>query len=202
MRPATLFGLEPSEATLVAAVVAAAVALLVHLYNQRQAARDRRRILHGEAYQAAMEWCEGVYRVRRRASDGSGDQELVERFHRLQERIAFYEGALTIESRGLGIAYRRLLDQVMGECRELTQLAWKHPGRHPSVDQPQDEIAPNLHEPKAEFLENVRKLGSPWPWRRWLVGWQLQRARSASESLERTAREGTPHLNPSQEQTP
>jgi hypothetical protein len=95
--------------TLTAALVAAAVALYLNARGRKNAERDRRRTLYSEAYRVALEWCEGIYRVRRRPQDGSGDADLVRHFHEMQERIAYYEGWLAMESPQLGRAYKRFL---------------------------------------------------------------------------------------------
>src|SRR5829696_3370452 len=121
---ATILGLEPAESTLIAALVGGAVGLYLNYRKNRAEADDRRRTLHGEAYQAVLEWCEGVWRVRRRPKDGSGDDELVKHFHAMQEKIAYYEGWLALEDPELGRAFRTFLDGVMEECRPLIQEAW------------------------------------------------------------------------------
>lgn len=161
---ATILGLEPAESTLLAALVAGFVGLYLNYRRQRGEAGDRRRTLHGEAYQAALEWCEGVWRVRRRPKDGSGDDALVQHFHAMQEKIAFYEGWLNMEDRHLGGAYRVFLEGVMSECRELIQDAWRDDGRHPSEQAPVGERNPDVQALKEAFLTDARDLASRWPW--------------------------------------
>ncbi len=161
---ATIFGLEPAESTLLAALVAALVGLYLNYRKQRSEALDRRRNLHGEAYQSVLEWCEGVWRVRRRPNDGSGDTELVKHFHAMQEKIAYYEGWLALEDPHLGRAFRIFLDGVMTECRPPIQTAWGRDGRHPSESLPPDERNPDLDGFKQTFLDDARDLASRWPW--------------------------------------
>lgn len=153
---ATTFGLEPAESTLLAALVAGAIALYLNRVGQKRAENDRRRTLYGEAFQAALAWCEGVWRVRRRPADGSGDAALVEHFHSMQERIAYFEGWLSIESRELGRAYRALLGNITSQCKPLLQAAWDSPGRHPSVPTPEGEAAPDVAAAKQQFLADAR----------------------------------------------
>lgn len=139
------------------ASIAGAVALYASWVARRRAEHDRRRESYSEAYRLALAWCEGLYRVRRRPSDGSGDRELVQHFHELQESIAYYEGWLSTEHAELGTAYRELLDRVMAECKPLIQGAWRSPGREPTEPPPEKEAHPNLQSAKDEFLAAVRK---------------------------------------------
>jgi hypothetical protein len=147
----------------ISALFAGAVALVLNALTRRRADRNRRRDLYSEAYRTALEWCEGVYRVRRRAPDGADDRELVAHFHSLQERIAYYQGWLCIEAADLGRAYQHFLDQVMAECRPLLQAAWEEPGRLPTAATPPDEKTPELSQAKERFLRDVRQhLAAPW----------------------------------------
>lgn len=154
------------EGTLLGAAITAVVGLAGAIYlnavGRKREDDARRRELYSNAYRAALEWCEGVYRVRRRTPDGSQDYELVERFHDLQERIAFHEGIMATESTVLGRAYRDLLGSVMGECRPLLVDAWSRPGRAPTDPTPPEEKAPNIAVAKALFCETVRKQMAPW----------------------------------------
>jgi hypothetical protein len=122
----------------------------------------RQRDLYSNAYRSALEWCEAVYRVRRRKPDGSQDYELVERFHDLQERIAYYEGMLSIESAQLGRAYRIFRDAVKAECLPLITEAWSCPGRQPSEPTPDDEKHPDLVLARERFCAEVREHTAPW----------------------------------------
>lgn len=163
MPSATILGLEPAESTLFAALIAATAGLLLHYRKQRAEAADRRRTMHGEAYQAVLEWCEGVWRVRRRPKDGSGDRELIKQFHTMQEKLAYYEGWLALEDPSLGHAFRNFLEGVLSECRPLIREAWKQDGRHPSEDPPPGERNPRLEDLKQAFLKDTRDLSrSPW----------------------------------------
>jgi hypothetical protein len=156
-------GISTPTASLIAAVVAATAALALNALARRREDRNRRRDVYSRAFQTALEWCEGVYRVRRRAADGSEDRELVRHFHELQERIAYYEGWACIEASDVGKSYQRFLQQVMAECRPLLQEAWSRPGRSPTDPTPEDEKVPDLSEAKETFLREVRKhLAAPW----------------------------------------
>lgn len=144
------------------ATIAAVVAIYVNVVGRKREDTGRRRDLYSEAYKLALEWCEAVYRVRRRAYDGSQDRELVEHFHHLQERIAYYEGWLAIENETLGKAYQAFLKHVLNVCQPLLQDAWSKPGREPTKPRPEDEVHPNLEYAKRTFLNTVRLHLQPW----------------------------------------
>jgi hypothetical protein len=145
------------------ATIAAAVAIYASVVGRKREDQQRRRDLYSEAYRLALEWCEAIYRVRRRAPDGSQDRELVEHFHKLQERIAYYEGWLSIENAELGCAYQQFLSKVLLECRPLIQEAWGKPGREPTDGPSGDDTHPKLAQAKKAFLAEVRRhLASGW----------------------------------------
>jgi hypothetical protein len=166
MLSALPLALSGPEGAVLGAAIAATLSLCGVIYvnavGRKRENDARRRDLYSNAYRAALEWCEGVYRVRRRKPDGTQDHELVERFHDLQERIAFHEGMLSTESEELGKAFGELLQAVMSECKPLLQLAWGQPGRAPSDPTPDDEKNPDLREAKASFCRAVRKHMAPW----------------------------------------
>lgn len=168
MPSSPVFAVSTATATIlgaaITAVLATAVAVYLNAVGRKREDRSRRRDLYSNAYRTALEWCEGVYRIRRRAGDGSNDQELVEHFHHMQERIAYYEGWLAMEAPELGHSYRRFLDRVMGEARPLLQNAWGKAGRHPSAKPPPDEEHPQLDDAKRDFLRDVREHLSRWWW--------------------------------------
>ena len=163
-----VFAVSTATATVIGAaitaVLAAAAAIYLNSVGRKREERNRRRDLYSDAYRAALAWCEGVYRIRRRAADGSTDRELVEHFHELQERIAYFEGWLAMEAPELGRSYCAFLDRVMSEARPLLQQAWNHPGRHPSEAAPPDEQHPRLDDAKQAFLTDVRDHLSRWWW--------------------------------------
>lgn len=145
----------------VTAIFAAAVALYLSAVGRNREDRNRRRDVYSQAYRTALEWCEGVYRVRRRAVDGSEDRSLVQHFHDLQERIAYYQGWLCIEAADLGRSYQAFLDKVMAECQPLLRDAWSRPGREPTEPTP-EEPAPDLDAAKETYLREVRRHLSKW----------------------------------------
>lgn len=171
--------------TVTAALVAAAVALYLNARGRKNAERDRRRTLYSEAYRVALEWCEGIYRVRRRPQDGSGDADLVSHFHDMQERIAYYEGWLAMESPVLGRAYSRFLGEVMAEARPLIQGAWSRSGCPPTQQTSPDDKGPALTDVKQRFLLDVREHLSRWPWVRARLKKREQAAGTKAEAAKR-----------------
>jgi hypothetical protein len=157
-----------ADATVLGSVGAAFVAAMVALYlnwrGRKDARAEQRRDLYSEAFRTGLEWCEGVYRVRRRPPDGSGDSELVQRFHDLQERIAYHEGWLAAEAAELGRAYSAFLRSVLHECRPLIQDAWSRDGRAPTEQTPDGEESPNVDDAKQAFLRDLRDHQSRAPW--------------------------------------
>jgi hypothetical protein len=109
-----------------------------------------------------MAWTELVYRVRRRTEEGQG--ELLERLHRLQEEIAYYQGWLTTEAPQLGASYERLVEHVRVEVRPLLREAWSQPVRPPWEGTPEGEREPDVREASMRYLRDVRQHLSPWCW--------------------------------------
>lgn len=160
------FALASGPSAFIGAAIPATIAGVIAIYlNQAgriREDRERRRDIYSNAYKRGLEWCEAVYRVRRRASDGSGDRQIVERLHELQEDLAYYQGLLRTEDEELGRAYETFLRRVMGECEPLLQQAWRQTGREPTEPKPANEVAPKLEEAKKQFLDAVRLHQLPW----------------------------------------
>jgi hypothetical protein len=149
-----------------AALIAGGFGLYRIAAGRKESERDRRRDLYSEAYRAALHWCEGIYRIRRRAADGSEDRELVKHFHDMQERIAYFEGWLSMESPEMGSAYRALIRSVRSECMPLAQEAWASPGRQPTLSTPDDDKHPDVTAAKEAFVRDAREhLSRRW-WKR------------------------------------
>jgi hypothetical protein len=146
----------------ITAVLATFVAIYLNAVGRKQENDARRRDLYSNAYQAALEWEEAVYRVRRRNPDGSQDYDLVDLFHDLQERIAYHQGWLSIEGKPLGEAYQAFVKEVRRQCRPLLEDAWSKPGREPTEPTPESEKRPDLTGPQATFTRAVRDHMAPW----------------------------------------
>jgi len=146
-----------ASAPLWGAVVAGLFAILLSSVGRKREQKDRRKTLYSEAFQAVLAWEEGLYRVRRRAADGSEDLEIKNRFHDLQELIAYYYGWLSIESAELGTSYNTLVNTVKHECEPLLQHAWADPPQALNRPTPPDARHPTLQQAKDAFLREVRK---------------------------------------------
>lgn len=160
-------GADPSWIDLVpwAALIALVGLIVTTLERRATERRDRRRSLYGGAYRAAVAWHEMLYRVRRRA-EGS-EQELVDRFHDLQEQFAYYRGWLSSESAALAESYRRLTDAVQDQTREPIREAWDQPPKPPDQQtEPATQVA--LPQEAELFLRDVREhlAWNPWVRRR------------------------------------
>lgn len=145
-----------------AGIAAITIALINFLYSQWASRVDRRRHLYSEAYKAAMAWVEMLYRVRRRG-EGTGN-DLVERFHVLQETIAYHEGWLATESPALARSYCKLIDAVRDAVSPLIKQAWTDEPRarsHQRIDGDED---PNVRSARDDFLRDARDHLSLWPW--------------------------------------
>lgn len=152
-----------ASATLVAATIAATAAYLA-------SKRERRRLLYGEAFKAALGWHEMLYRVRRRRTDNEG--ELVETFHELQERLTYYQGWIASESRYMERSYKRLVAAVKGGTEPLIRQAWESPVRPvPGNALPADEH-PTFDAESSRFLQDVRSFLSPLYFRKLAVVWR------------------------------
>lgn len=173
-------GLSNTEKTIIGSVFVAALTALVAIYNRRRdqltKEADRRRILFADAYKDCIAWSEMLYRIRRRPADGSGDAEIVNKFHDLQESLAFHQGWISAESEALGFAYCTFVERVKVKSRALIQQAWATPGRPPTVAQPDTEEHPSIADDAAEFQNEVRQHLSRWIWDRWQVGTRYRKA--------------------------
>lgn len=144
-------------ATLLAALIAAIAAYLA-------SKRDRRRLLYGEAFKAALGWVELLYRVRRRS--GKNDDNIVASFHTLQESLTYYEGWIASESKYMARSYRRLVKAVKDQTESPITAAWDEPIRpRPGIAR-SDEEHPDLRIEGDVFMRDVRAYLSPWQLRK------------------------------------
>ena len=160
--------LSDAQSALIAAAITAAIGLAGVIYvsvvGRKAEERNRRRDLYSQGYRSALAWCEAIYRVRRRASDGSEDRELVKNFHAMQEDIAYYQGWLAMETPELGRAYRVFVKAVMAQCRSLLQDAWTRAGREPTEPTPENEPHPQIDAAARAFERDMQEHLSRWPW--------------------------------------
>lgn len=171
----TAMTLTATHATLVAAGIAAlsavTVAVLSAFIARIYVGRDRRRQMYGEAFRAALEWQEMVYRVRRRENTKENDRVITDKFHELQERLAFYEGWIGSESKFMRRSFERLVTAAKEATQDEINAAWAKRGTTGSADA-------NDHRPVIEqsatdgYLRDVRAHLSLQPWRWMGVAWR------------------------------
>lgn len=163
-------GGEGLSGPLVAAFGTIAVAIVGALAAYLATKRERRRLLYGEAVRAAVRWKEMLYRVRRRGK--ADDQDLVQRFHELQDDLSYYEAWIGAESPYMKRSYDRFVKMVKDSTQGLIQDAWAIPPRPDPTQTPPDEEHPDLSRHVDAFLKDVRSHVSPWPWRKLAVRWR------------------------------
>lgn len=148
----------------IAAISAITVALSSTYLGRVFSGRDRRRQMYGEAFRAALEWREMLYRVRRRDNTKEGDRELVQKFHELQEKIDYYEGWIGSESKYMRTSYRKLIKGVKKVVSPEIQKAWTKEGRSGNAEV--KNTNPSVDEDVLDgFLSDVRNHLSVQPWR-------------------------------------
>jgi hypothetical protein len=160
-------------AALITVAAGALLALLRAAVRVASDAQDRRRRLYSKAYKDAMAWREMVYRVRRRTGGEETDRALIERFHKLQERIDYYEGWTASESRWMGRSYCRLVNAIKEKCAGPLRDAWTEGERRPPADGSRGEdVHPNLTKEREVFLKDVRNHLSLWLFPKLFVVWR------------------------------
>ena len=140
------------------------VAIIGGLWAYLAAKRERRRVLYSEAVKSAVGWKEMLYRVRRR--EQGQERELINKFHDLQDELAYHQSWVGSESEHMQRSYDRLVAGVKGRTEPLITAAWAEPVRPvPGNARPGDEH-PEVSDLTNTFLVDVRDHLSPWPWRR------------------------------------
>jgi hypothetical protein len=175
-------------------VAALAFAGIVYsnITSRANAERQRRRELYSSAIVGVLVWPEDVYRLRRRAPDGSEDRVLVQRFHAQQESMTSYQSLLSLESPELGRAYRVFVAAVKKECKEHIITAWSNPGRDPMLPTPTDDKNPNTEAAARTFERDVREHLSRWPWVRCQLKARYPKERNPEDTTASTESEDGP----------
>lgn len=153
------------------ATVTVAVFSLLAAYMANK--RDRRRTLYSEAIRTAVGWKEMVYRVRRRTA--GQEQELINQFHELQDRLAYYQSWVGSESAAMKRSYDTFVGSVKGCTEQLIRAAWEEPIRPVPGNARTSDEHPDLSDLTDTFLTDVRSHLSPWPWRKAAVRWRNRR---------------------------
>lgn len=127
-----IFPLSDWAPAVAAAVIASLAAIVSTVAATVRGPRDRRRELYSRAFQDALAWREGLYRVRRRDNSPQQERELVDRFHDPQERIDHHRAWLASESTFLARSSCTLVAHTKDQCQPLIAAAWADPGEPPS----------------------------------------------------------------------
>ncbi|MGW4131967.1 hypothetical protein [Amycolatopsis japonica] len=138
-----------ASATISVAFISAA---LIYLSGKR----DRRRELYGKAFQVAIAWEELYFRVVRRCENSEND--VVDRFHSIQEDIAFYAGWIGSESAVMRRRYARLTKLVKDTLAPHIREAWSKQPKAPGEPVQNLEKLPldALHVEYDNYLRDVR----------------------------------------------
>lgn len=115
-------------ATLGAALIAAAIAVIGYCVTQARARRERRAKAFAEALAAVEDYMESPYRIRRRPrSDADTRTQITAAISDIQSRIAFHEAWLEVEAPKVGAAFARLVRVARGEAGANMKEAWAEP---------------------------------------------------------------------------
>lgn len=150
-------GINRWEAILIAAAISAGIALLGIGQGARTARQDRQRRLYGEALAAVMEYREYPYIVRRRASE-SERSDISRSLSSIQGSLNRYIAILTIESRAVGEAYKRLVEHTRAVAGPLIAEGWDRQPRTETSDMRVSDVdLSELHTPTEAFIQTVER---------------------------------------------
>lgn len=129
--------------------------------------RERRRTRYAEAVQALVAWAEFPYRVARRVGDDPEIlAELVRLGHDLQEKAAFHEAWVSVESRAVGRLYKDVANAIRSAVGPAIQIAWTKP----PVTAPEQMNMDNLGIDRAAMVDLLSRIGGAsrtrFGWRR------------------------------------
>lgn len=115
---------------LLAAGIAAAIAMLLHLLKSRTDDRARVRVLYAEAYEWYASYKEMPYAIRRRRVDDPAAERirLSEAIREIQARLDHFKTWTALENPGVGAAYADLLRELRRVAGASMHDAWTEPG--------------------------------------------------------------------------
>ena len=157
------------DSTLVAAVVAAAVALATLWWNSRRDRQDRQRQLFAEAFEACMLYREFPFIVRRRNADDlvAERSRITSELSRLQVRLDSGKALLRVEAPRVGAAYEDLVRETRRVAGPKIRKAWDEPALAADADVHTEGIDFTDLKPFDDgYLREVRDHLSVWP--RWI----------------------------------
>lgn len=114
------------NATIIAALLAAIVVVIGYHYQQREARKDRRAAIYGEAIRAVEDYLEAPYRIRRKDGSGAARQAITSHISEIQSRLAYYSALLQIHApSSVSEAYRALVAAARSEAGKQMSEAWR-----------------------------------------------------------------------------
>lgn len=155
-----------TETSLLAAGIAAAATNTAVLIGSFAAhlggSQSRRRSTYGDALRTVVAWTEMSHRLRRRNT--GLDAEMIDRFHTLQEDLAYHQGRIGSESKFVERSFIRLILAAKSATKDPIKQALGNTTVDLSV--PDSSNAVDVSTDIELFLKDVRAHLSPWPWRK------------------------------------
>lgn len=119
------FWLSEAGATILAAILAAAIAVGGYVWQQRQARADKRAIMYSEALRAVEDYAEAPFLVRRRQGDNAR-ATVSTQISETQSRLALSAALLTISANAhIAKAYDDLVSVTKRTAGPVMTAAWK-----------------------------------------------------------------------------
>jgi len=144
-----------------------ATLLLTKWFEKRESKRD----LFANAYKTVLAWEEMLNRVRRRSNNTTDVTEITKEFHDLQEKLNYYQGIISVQSKWLGKSYSSLVKAIKDANGELISEAWKKKAIKPTDDTKAYQH-PDSRADKEKFLQDTRSWLSLLCFRKIAVWWR------------------------------
>lgn len=142
--------------SIVAAVIAAAVAIITLVAQTRRNRLDRQRGIFAEAYGDIAAYCEFPYVIRRRHDDRSERSRITNEFSAIQQSINKHRALLRIESPQVSVAFEELVTITRAIAGSCAREGWEQPVGGADARASIDDVDLSGIEPaRAAFLEAV-----------------------------------------------
>ncbi|MGK0722504.1 hypothetical protein [Leucobacter sp. W1478] len=113
-------------ATIIAALLATAVAVVGYSIQQRIERKQRRAEIYSEALRAVEDYLEAPYLVRRRDGSAAARQRITTHISDIQSRLSYYGALLEIHTNSeISTAYKALVSAARAEAGKATREAWE-----------------------------------------------------------------------------
>lgn len=113
-------------ATIVAAILAAAIALIGYSIQQSTTRKERRATIYSEALRAVEDYLEAPYLVRRRDGSNGSRQNVTTQISEIQSRLSYYCALLDLHAHTqISNAYSELVRTARSEAGPAMSAAWK-----------------------------------------------------------------------------